>query len=121
VGCHVSHSYPSGASLYFSFAFRCRTDAAGRYDPDEELQHFVRAKGAALDCFARHGATLSHHHAVGQDHLPWLAAENGFGRGTVIDAVKAEIDPGNIMNPGKLTARAPRASRPATAITPQIS
>jgi hypothetical protein len=50
------------------------------------------------------GATLSHHHAVGYEHLPWLSAESVVRRGTVIDAVKSNIDPNGIMNPGKLTS-----------------
>jgi alkyldihydroxyacetonephosphate synthase len=104
LGCHVSHTYPTGASLYFSFAFRCLTDAHGRYDPWAELGHYLAVKRAALDCFADHGATLSHHHAVGYEHLPWLLEENRCGPGTVVEALKARLDPHNIMNPGKLVS-----------------
>ncbi|MGZ6205332.1 MAG: FAD-binding oxidoreductase [Candidatus Binataceae bacterium] len=104
LGCHVSHTYPTGASLYFSFAFRCLTDDAGRYDPWRELEHYLAVKRAGLECFAAHGATLSHHHAVGYEHLPWLLDENRCGPGTVIDAVKAKLDPNDIMNPGKLVS-----------------
>jgi alkyldihydroxyacetonephosphate synthase len=106
LGCHVSHTYPTGASLYFSFAFRCLTDASGRYDPWRELEHYVAVKRAGLDCFAAHGATLSHHHAVGYEHLPWLLDENRCGPGTVVDALKAQLDPNDIMNPGKLVSAA---------------
>jgi alkyldihydroxyacetonephosphate synthase len=102
LGCHVSHTYPTGASLYFSFAFRCLTDTEGRYDPWRELEHYLAVKRAALDCFAAHEATLSHHHAVGYEHLPWLLDENRCGPGTVVDALKARLDPNDIMNPGKL-------------------
>ena len=105
VGCHVSHSYPAGTSLYFSFAFACRLDAAGRVDPWAELEHFDAVKRAGLDCFAAHGATLSHHHAVGVDHLPWLRSESAVAGGSTVDAVKAALDPRGIMNPGKLTTR----------------
>jgi alkyldihydroxyacetonephosphate synthase len=104
VGCHVSHSYPSGTSLYFSFGFACRIAADGTIDPWTELAHYESVKRAALDCFAAHGATLSHHHAVGYEHLPWLRNESPVAGGTTVDAVKAAFDPRGIMNPGKLTS-----------------
>src|SRR5690606_37765537 len=62
LGCHVSHTYPAGASMYFSYAFRCRVDADNRYDAKEELAYYAAVKKASLDCFAAAGATLSHHH-----------------------------------------------------------
>lgn len=102
VGCHVSHSYTAGVSLYFSFAFACRVGADGKVDPSVELEHFLAAKRAGLDCFAASGATLSHHHAVGYEHLPWLVEESPVAGGTVLDAIKARLDPHGIMNPGKL-------------------
>ncbi|MBM3505004.1 MAG: FAD-binding oxidoreductase [Alphaproteobacteria bacterium] len=104
VGCHVSHTYHSGASLYFSFAFRCRSDGQGRIDPAAELAHYSAAKKATLDCFAALGATLSHHHAVGYEHLPWYMNENGMAGASATQAIKAVVDPHNIMNPGKLVA-----------------
>jgi len=108
LGCHLSHTYPAGASLYFSFAFRCVLDRVGNVDPNAEMGYYAAVKKAGLDCFAAHGATLSHHHAVGYEHLPWLYAESPVGQGTAIDAIKATLDPTGIMNPGKLTV-APRS------------
>jgi len=105
VGCHASHSYAAGTSLYFSFAFTALRDADGRIDPWAELAHHAAVKQAALNCFSRHRATLSHHHAVGTDHLPWLAAEAPVAGGTAVDTMKAVLDPQGIMNPGKLTTR----------------
>lgn len=102
-GCHISHTYHAGAMLYFSYAFRCRA-ARGACDMEAELAHYLTVKRAVLDCISSHGATLSHHHAVGYEHLPWLAAESVFGQGTVIDAIKSNVDPNGIMNPGKLVS-----------------
>lgn len=102
VGCHVSHSYAAGASAYFTFAFSCQRGASGEVDPWTELEHYLAAKRAGLDCFSRHGATLSHHHAVGYEHLPWLAGESPMPGGSVVAAVKSTLDPTGIMNPGKL-------------------
>jgi len=46
------------------------------------------------------GGTISHHHAVGRDHAPWLAEEIGGTGIRILRAVKRELDPHGIMNPG---------------------
>jgi alkyldihydroxyacetonephosphate synthase len=93
-GCHVSHVYPTGASLYFTvFA---RADAA---DPAGQWRAL---KAAATEAILAAGGTLTHHHAVGRDHAPWLAAEAGPLGVEVLRAVKERCDPAGIMNPGKL-------------------
>jgi alkyldihydroxyacetonephosphate synthase len=102
LGCHVSHCYSSGASLYFTFAFRCRADTDGRIDRTAELGHYRRVKHVLLDGFSDCGGTVSHHHAVGLDHLPWLRAETAIGNVMPVAALKAAIDPDAVMNPGKL-------------------
>ncbi|MEQ8226657.1 MAG: FAD-binding oxidoreductase [Rhodospirillales bacterium] len=104
LGCHVSHTYPLGASIYFSYAFRCVIDDENTYDPEAELAYYAAVKKASLDCFAETGATLSHHHAVGYEHLPWLDRESKVGSGTMVDRIKRSLDPSAIMNPDKLTA-----------------
>ncbi|WP_375539666.1 MULTISPECIES: FAD-binding oxidoreductase [Nocardiopsis] len=93
VMCHVSHTYPTGASLYFTVA-----TAAGA----APLERWSRAKRAASDAIAAHHGTITHHHAVGTDHRPWMAAEIGPLGGEVLRAVKAALDPGGVLNPGKL-------------------
>jgi alkyldihydroxyacetonephosphate synthase len=108
IGVHVSHTYPAGCSIYFTFAFHCLTDATGRYEPARELAHYLSAKEAILEHFCAAGGAISHHHAVGQEHLPWLAREVEFGRGSVIEAVKASVDPLGIMNPGRHVTGAAR-------------
>ena len=40
--------------------------------------------------------------AVGRDHAPYMEAEVGATGLDVLRAVKAELDPAGIMNPGKL-------------------
>jgi alkyldihydroxyacetonephosphate synthase len=94
VGCHVSHTYPCGASLYFTFAFRQRL---GR-----EMEQYLQVKRAVQQSFIDHGATLSHHHAVGTEHLPWLAADISPVGVQAVAAIKQRLDPTNIMNPGRL-------------------
>ncbi len=91
--CHISHVYPTGASLYFTVVA-----AAG----SEPLTQWAKAKQAASDAIAGCGATITHHHAVGSDHRAWMSAEIGDLGVAVLRAVKATVDPGGILNPGKL-------------------
>jgi alkyldihydroxyacetonephosphate synthase len=94
VMCHISHLYPSGASLYFTFLARAETGA--------ELEQWRRAKTAASEAIVAAGGTITHHHAVGRDHAPYLQAEASATGVAALRAVKAELDPAGIMNPGKL-------------------
>jgi alkyldihydroxyacetonephosphate synthase len=94
VMCHVSHLYRSGASLYFSFF--------ARQQRGEEIEQWHAAKSAACDAIVGHGGTITHHHAIGRDHAPWMRQEVGELGVEAIAAVKARLDPAGIMNPGKL-------------------
>ncbi|NUS94270.1 MAG: FAD-binding oxidoreductase [Nocardia sp.] len=93
VMCHISHTYPTGASLYFTVVAKLL---------DEPITQWRAAKTAASDAIAAAGATITHHHAVGADHRAWLPAEIGDLGIRVLRAVKQEIDPAGILNPGKL-------------------
>jgi alkyldihydroxyacetonephosphate synthase len=99
VMAHVSHVYRAGASLYFTFVARQQEGA--------ELEQWHAAKAAASDAILAHGATITHHHAVGRDHAPWLAGEVGPLGIELLRAAKATLDPAGIMNPGKLLDAAP--------------
>ncbi len=94
VACHVSHVYETGASLYFTFLARQR-----EHDP---LGQWHAVKHAASEAIVAGGGTITHHHAVGRDHMPWMAREAGEAGVRALAAVKAELDPAGIMNPGKL-------------------
>ncbi len=91
---HVSHGYATGASLYV-------TVLADR-DDDLPLQQWLTAKRAATDALLAAGGTLTHHHAVGADHRPWLEREVGPLGVEVLRAVKDRLDPRGICNPGVL-------------------
>ncbi|CAN5471618.1 FAD-binding oxidoreductase [soil metagenome] len=91
--CHISHVYENGASLYFTVA--AKQDGDG-------LEQWARAKTAASDAMIAAGATITHHHAVGRDHLPWLAQEIGPVGVEVLRAVKDRLDPRGVLNPGVL-------------------
>jgi alkyldihydroxyacetonephosphate synthase len=92
--CHISHLYPSGSSLYFTWL--------ARQEQGAELDQWREAKRAASDAIVASGATITHHHAVGVDHRPWLAPETSEPGLAALRAVKRELDPAGIMNPGKL-------------------
>jgi alkyldihydroxyacetonephosphate synthase len=100
--CHVSHLYPSGASLYFTFL--------ARQEPGAELEQWRAVKKAACDAIAGAGGTITHHHAIGRDHAPWLPGEVGELGVEVLASVKERLDPLGIMNPGKLLPAAKEKS-----------
>jgi len=94
VFCHLSHAYADGASLYFTFISRSRHG--------EELEQWRQVKQAASQAIVATGGTITHHHAVGRDHAPYMEAEVGRTGLDVLRAVKDQLDPAGIMNPGKL-------------------
>jgi alkyldihydroxyacetonephosphate synthase len=94
VMCHISHVYETGASLYFTLLARQREGA--------EIEQWRTVKRAASGAIALHGGTITHHHAVGVDHAPWMAREIGEQGVGALRALKERLDPAGIMNPGKL-------------------
>jgi alkyldihydroxyacetonephosphate synthase len=91
--CHISHVYETGASLYFTVAAKQTADP---------VEQWAKAKAAASDAMIAAGATITHHHAVGRDHLPWFAREVGPVGVEMLRAVKQRIDPAGVLNPGIL-------------------
>jgi alkyldihydroxyacetonephosphate synthase len=94
VWCHLSHAYRDGASLYFTFVSPRREGA--------ELEQWRAVKTAACEAIVAHEGTITHHHAVGRDHAPYMRAEVGELGIEALRALKARLDPAGIMNPGKL-------------------
>ena len=94
VMCHLSHAYRDGASLYFTFL-----TAAHR---GGEIEQWRRIKTAACEAIVKAGGTITHHHAVGRDHAPYMGDEIGELGLETLRAVKERLDPAGIMNPGKL-------------------
>ena len=88
VGCHVSHLYPTGASLYFT--------VLGAPDAADPAAQWRAAKAAATDAIVAAGGTITHHHAVGRDHAPWMRAEVGeLGVGCCARSRSAATPPGS--------------------------
>lgn len=103
VGCHVSHMYPWGASLYFTVLAR-RTGATA----EEAVEQWKRGKVEIMEHLLENGSPPSHHHGIGADHLPWMSREVGTAGVALLAAMKASCDPHSIMNPGKLVPASER-------------
>jgi alkyldihydroxyacetonephosphate synthase len=86
---HLSHAYPDGCSIYFTFVATRAGDALARYDALVDS-----ALGAAL----AEGATLSHHHGVGTSKAHWLDSELGGGLAT-LRRLRRAWDPDQLLNP----------------------
>jgi alkyldihydroxyacetonephosphate synthase len=89
VMAHLSHVYPEGGCIYFSFA--------GRGDRTA----YQATWSAALEAVVASGATVTHHHGVGALKAAAVSAEIGPSvRGW--QAAKAMFDPEGGMNTGRL-------------------
>ncbi|MDO5662707.1 MAG: FAD-binding oxidoreductase [Brachybacterium sp.] len=95
--CHMSHSYHAGACLYFTFAFPYTDD-------DVALEQYQHVKSAVQQAFVDHGGVLSHHHAVGTEHQPWMEESVGELGVQMIRGLFEDTDPGRNLNPGKIVS-----------------
>ncbi|WP_324668041.1 FAD-binding oxidoreductase [Geochorda subterranea] len=96
---HLSHVYRHGSNVYTTYLFRLSPD------PEENLRRWQVLKSAASRAIVACGGTISHQHGVGIDHLPYLEAEKGALGMDLLSALCRTLDPGGIMNPGKLVCR----------------
>ncbi|MES2614196.1 MAG: FAD-binding oxidoreductase [Bdellovibrionota bacterium] len=94
IGCHISHTYQTGACLYFTYA--------AKQVKNKEMEQYYEYKKLVTENFMNNGATLTHHHAVGYEHSPWLEREITATGVKTLKALKNSLDPKNILNPGKL-------------------
>lgn len=98
LSCHISHTYPSGASLYFTWASPAQPDL-------DSLKKYDLIKRCTEDAFMQHGATYSHHHATGYEHMPWVLPEIGPTGVLALTSLKEGLDPQWILNPEKVILR----------------
>lgn len=92
---HLSHSYHSGACLYFTFAFR-------ETEKMDALEQYATVKDSIQQAFIDFGGTLSHHHGVGLAHSPWLEQDISTAGVSIVRALFDGVDPGHQLNPGKI-------------------
>lgn len=96
VMCHMSHAYHDGCSLYFTFA---GFGAAGT-GPRSALSRYDLAWERMLTVARRNGAAISHHHGVGRSKVRGMTTSTGSR--ALLGALKRDLDPDNILNPGVL-------------------
>ena len=101
--CRFTHVYPDGPAPYFTYL--------AQPAPGAEIEQWRAIKGAASDALIAAGGTITHHHAVGRDHMPWYEAQRPALFGAALAAAKRALDPAAILNPGVLLP--PRAAAEA--------
>jgi alkyldihydroxyacetonephosphate synthase len=94
VSTRITHAYPDGPAPYYTFNVRG--------DPNRLIEQWRLIKARASDALIAAGGTITHHHAVGRDHMPWYRAQRPDLFGKAFEAAKSALDPAGIMNPGVL-------------------
>lgn len=98
VTCRLTHLYPDGAAPYFTVVAPAKRGS--------EISQWDAIKAAATETILAQGGTVTHHHAVGRDFRAFYEKERPEGFARALQAVKNELDPAGILNPGVLvTAR----------------
>jgi len=92
VTCRFTHVYPDGPAPYYSFHARGERRAL--------LKQWTAIKKAASDAVIAGGGTITHHHAVGRDHMKWYERQRPKLFGAALKAAKSVLDPAGVMNPG---------------------
>lgn len=89
-----THLYPDGPAPYFTW------HALG--DKEKLVEQFWAIKAAASAAMIDAGGTITHHHALGRDHRTWYDRERPPLFAEVLKAVKQQLDPHHVLNPGIL-------------------
>jgi alkyldihydroxyacetonephosphate synthase len=97
VSCRFTHSYQDGVAPYFTVLAR---GTHGDLD-----RQWWTVKVAASEAIMAAGGTITHHHGVGRDHVPWYRQERPDLFAAAIASAGRELDPAGIMNPGVLGLR----------------
>ncbi len=92
--CRFTHVYPDGPAPYYGVY------APGRWG--STVAQWDDIKAAVSDAIVANGGTITHHHSVGRDHLPWYTRQRPDVFATALRAAKSALDPAGILNPGVL-------------------
>lgn len=96
-GAHWSHIYPEGACQYMTVRLPPMDDAVAM------VMH-RQAWDVVQRLCLEYGGSIAHHHGAGLFRNAWLKEELNTGM-DLLQIVKDGIDPGNLLNPGKLGLR----------------
>ncbi len=92
--CHISHTYETGASLYFTMI--------APQNRNKEMEQWKVLKSVVSDAIVQHNGAISHHHGIGKDHRKWYLQKLSKESRLLLLAIKKQLDPKGILNPGNL-------------------
>ncbi|MHA2394241.1 MAG: FAD-binding oxidoreductase [Promethearchaeota archaeon] len=94
ITAHVSHFYPNGVGIYFSF---------GGVPPrgSSDLEFYQKCWDKTIKAVLDAGGSIAHHHGIGINRSHWMDEEWGNAMNTMRE-IKQVLDPNNILNPGKI-------------------
>lgn len=89
---HISHVYENGANLYITFL--------SPVNKRNDFEDYLGLHKGLVDTIVNNKGSLSHHHGIGRVLAPWMHHQYGSNSVSVLRAIKNELDPNGIMNPG---------------------
>ena len=92
VSCRFTHAYTDGVAPYFTIHAKAN---AGR-----EIDEWKIIKKEISNLLIDEGGTITHHHAIGRDHMPWYKQQRPTLIGEAFKSVKETLDPKGLLNPG---------------------
>lgn len=94
ITAHVSHFYPNGVGIYFSF---------GGVPPkgNSDFNFYQECWDTTIKAVLEAGGSIAHHHGIGLNRAHWMDNEWGNAMNT-LRQIKKVLDPNNILNPGKI-------------------
>lgn len=94
VTCRFTHTYSDGPAPYFTYY--------GLGDKAVLGDQLWAVKKAASDALIANGGTITHHHSIGRDHRHWYDQQRPELFAQALRAVKHQLDPKGMLNPGVL-------------------
>ena len=94
ITAHVSHFYPNGVGIYFTFAGAPRKEQT-------DLEFYQECWDTTIKAVLEAGGSIAHHHGIGINRSHWMESEWGTAMNTLRN-IKHLLDPNNILNPGKI-------------------
>ncbi|MFX1235936.1 MAG: FAD-binding oxidoreductase [Promethearchaeota archaeon] len=94
ITAHISHFYPNGVGVYFSFGGV----------PDKgisDLSFYQKCWDTTIKAVLNAGGSIAHHHGIGINRSHWMDDEWGKSM-QIMRRIKDLLDPNNILNPGKV-------------------
>jgi alkyldihydroxyacetonephosphate synthase len=91
---HVSHFYPNGVGIYFSFG-------GVEMEENSDFEFYQKIWNITIKASLESGGSIAHHHGIGIIRANWMEDEWGESF-KIMKKVKSLLDPNNILNPGKV-------------------